>query len=227
MRTCGPIDRVRPDRRALADLARAGARCAVGSISARSGVERRAAARLRPRPDRRRSATACACASGARAPPERDLEPQPIAGHDLPAELRVVDAAQVDARVRRRALRARAAASPPPATATRASARRASAARREMPLEEFLVDRDVLDGDQPPARLVLDDRVHEQGRIAVAAAGRASMGMLMATGVRNPERARRRTGSPTRACTAQPRYTRTGAWHAPDRDVSPVRARAG
>ena len=29
---------------------------------------------------------------------ERDLEPQTIAGHDLPAELRVVDAAQVDAR---------------------------------------------------------------------------------------------------------------------------------
>ena len=56
-----------------------------------------------------------------RAPPsERDLQPQPIAGHDLPAELRVVDAAQVHAGVGRRRPRAPAAGSPPPATATRA-----------------------------------------------------------------------------------------------------------
>ena len=126
-----PIDGVRPDRRALADLRAGGWTIAVGSISVPSGTsrqqqlalgddliadDRRWPARLRQR----------------RAPaPERDFEPQPIAGHDLPAEFGVVDAAQVDARVRRRVFALAAAGSPPPATATRASARQASAARRE------------------------------------------------------------------------------------------------
>ena len=35
-------------------------------------------------------------------------------------------------------------------------------------LEELLVDGDVLDRDEPPARLVLGDRVDEQRRIPVA-----------------------------------------------------------
>ena len=35
-------------------------------------------------------------------PAERDFEAHPVAGDDLAAELRVVDAAQIDARVRRR-----------------------------------------------------------------------------------------------------------------------------
>ena len=37
-----------------------------------------------------------------------------------------------------------------------------------MPLEKLFVDRDVLDGDETAAGLVLGYRVHEQGRIAVA-----------------------------------------------------------
>ena len=35
-------------------------------------------------------------------------------------------------------------------------------------LKELLVDRDVLDGDETPARLVLGDRVDEHRRIPVA-----------------------------------------------------------
>ena len=38
----------------------------------------------------------------------------------------------------------------------------------KMPLEELFVDGDVLDRDEPPARLVLGDRVNEHGRIPVA-----------------------------------------------------------
>src|SRR3954465_13699049 len=39
-----------------------------------------------------------------------------------------------------------------------------------MALEKLFVDRDVLDRNQPPARLVLDDRVDQQRGIAVAQA---------------------------------------------------------
>jgi hypothetical protein len=39
-----------------------------------------------------------------------------------------------------------------------------------MSLEEFYVDRDVLDGDEPPPRVVLGDGVHETGRLPVAEA---------------------------------------------------------
>jgi hypothetical protein len=34
-------------------------------------------------------------------------------------------------------------------------------------LEEFLVDRDVLDGNETTTGFVIGDRVHEQGRIPV------------------------------------------------------------
>jgi hypothetical protein len=37
-----------------------------------------------------------------------------------------------------------------------------------MSLKELFADRDVLDGDQPLARFVLGDRVHQQRRVAVA-----------------------------------------------------------
>ena len=39
---------------------------------------------------------------------------------------------------------------------------------REVALKVLLVDRDVLDRDQTPAWLMLRDRVHQHGRIAVA-----------------------------------------------------------
>ena len=99
---------------------------------------------------------------------ERDLQPQPVAGHDLPAELRVVHAAQIDAGVgrrpfalqqqNRRHLRQR-------LEHQHAGQRRRA---REVALKEFLVDRDVLDGDETPAGLVLGDRVDEHRRIPVA-----------------------------------------------------------
>ena len=101
-------------------------------------------------------------------PAERDLEPQAIAGDDLAPELGAVDAAQVDARVRRRVF------------ALQQQNRRHLRQRlehqhagherqaREVPLEEFFVDGDVLDRDQPLAGVVLGNRVHEQRRKPVA-----------------------------------------------------------
>ena len=123
-RRCGrsaPIDGVRPDRRPRADLRRGmhdGRRIDLGAVGHQAeqqlgfGHDLIADVRRRLRARERRAP-----------PAERDLEPQPIARHDLAAELRVVDAAQVDARRRAARLRAAAAESPPPATATRASAR--------------------------------------------------------------------------------------------------------
>ena len=130
IRTCAPIDGVRTDRRARADLRAAGGR----SPSDRSRSRRRTSAeqQLGLGDDLIADVRRGLRARQRRAPPaERDFQPQPVARHDLPAELGVVHAAQVDARVGRRAARAAAAGSPPPATATRSSARRASAARRE------------------------------------------------------------------------------------------------
>ena len=101
---------------------------------------------VRDRPRARERGTAAA---------ERDFQPEPVARHDLPAELRVVHAAQIDAGVGRRPF------------ALQQQNRRhlrqrfehqhAGQRRRpgEMALEEFLVDRDVLDGHEAPAGLVL------------------------------------------------------------------------
>ena len=79
------------------------------------------------------------------APAERHLQPQPIARHDLPAELGVVHAAQVDAGVGRRVI--------PLEQQNRRDLRQrlqhqdAGHQRRagKVSLEEFLVHRDVLD----------------------------------------------------------------------------------
>ena len=38
----------------------------------------------------------------------------------------------------------------------------------KVPLEEFFVDRDVLDGDKAPPGLMLGDGVDEEGRLPVA-----------------------------------------------------------
>ena len=171
----------RRSRRVGCTMAR---RIDVGAV----GLERRAAGRPRPRPGRRRSATPCACASGGALGAERHLEAQPIAGHDLPAELRVVDAAQVDARVRRGAPRARAAARPPPAPAPRSSARRASAARPgKWPWKNSSLTVTFLTATSRAPGSCCDDRVHA-GRTGSGSGRRSrSMGMLMAT-VRHPAR---------------------------------------
>ena len=166
IRTCGPIIACGPIVVPSPICAR-GWTIADGSISVRSGTRPEqqlglgddliADVRRRLRP-RERGAP----------PAERDLEPQAIAGHDLTAELRVVDAAQVDARVGRRVL------------ALQQQDRRHLRQRlehqhaghqrraRKMSLEELFVDGDVLDRDEPPAGVVLGDRVHEQRRIPVA-----------------------------------------------------------
>jgi hypothetical protein len=102
---------------------------------------------------------------------QRHLEPQLIARHDLTPEPRPVDAAQV-----------RPFGGPGVAVALKQQDRRHLRPRLqhedrgqqrrawEMSLEELLVDRDVLDRDDPPPGLVLRDGVNEQRRIAVAEA---------------------------------------------------------
>ena len=99
---------------------------------------------------------------------ERHLEPQPIARHHLPPELRIVHAAQVGVPGRlavgavdqeqRGDLR------------QRLDHEHARHQRRagKVPLEEIFVDGDVLDGDEPLAGLVLGDRVDERRRVPVA-----------------------------------------------------------
>ena len=102
--------------------------------------------------------------------PESDLQSKSIAGHDLPTELRLVDAAEPDQcrgrRLRtveqqhRRHLRER----------LNHQHSRHQRQAREMSLEEFLVDGDVLDCDKPITRPVLGHRVDQEGRITVVEA---------------------------------------------------------
>ena len=102
-------------------------------------------------------------------PAQGDLQPQAVARHDLPAKLRVVDAAQVHARLRRRLAVAH---------ENRGHLRERldhqhrghQRCARKVPLEELFVNGDVLDGDEPTARLVLEDGVDEHRRIAVTQA---------------------------------------------------------
>ena len=55
----------------------------------------------------------------------------------------------------------------------------------KVPLEEVLVDRDVLDRHDAPARLVLGDRVDQRRRIAVARGARWTCGMFNDARVRD------------------------------------------
>jgi len=99
---------------------------------------------------------------------ERDFQPEAIAGEHLTPELRVVDAAQVDARVRRSGVAMQ--QEHGGHLRERLEHHDAGQHRRagKMPLEEFFVDGDVLDGDEAPARLMLGDRVHQEGRLPIA-----------------------------------------------------------
>ena len=101
---------------------------------------------------------------------ERDLQPQLIARKHLAPELGVVDAAQVDPRVGRRVLAVQQQHRRHLRERLEHHHARQHRSARKMPLEEFFVDRDVLDGDEPPPRVVLGDRVHEKGRLPVAEA---------------------------------------------------------
>ena len=104
-----------------------------------------------------------------RAPrPHRHLEPQTIAWNHGQTELGVVHAAQVGA------------VAAPGLARLRQQNRRDLCQRldhqharhqrraRKMPLEELLVDRDVLEGDHAPPRLVLGNGVDQRGWIAIA-----------------------------------------------------------
>jgi hypothetical protein len=98
---------------------------------------------------------------------EPHLEAQLVAGDDLLPELGVIDAAQRTPRRWRRLV-------PLEQENTghleeRFDQQHAGHDRqaRKVTLEEFFVDGDVLDRDEPNARLVLHDRVDEEARIPV------------------------------------------------------------
>ena len=148
----GANDGMRPD-----DGARADARAWVdvrGRIDPRLVVHREHELRLRhelPSDLRGRAG-----AHDRTAPPiERHLELEPIAGHDLPAEFRVVDAAQRHAARRQQQRRH---------LGERLDHQHRRHQRRagKMPLEELFVDGDVLDRHDPPTGLLLGDVVHEK-----------------------------------------------------------------
>jgi hypothetical protein len=102
--------------------------------------------------------------------PQRHLDPQPVAGDNLSPELRIVHTAQVHARAGgnrgvfqnqdRRRLDER----------FNHQHRRHQRRAGEMSLEEFLADGNVLDRDDAPAGVVLDDGVDQHRRIAVTEA---------------------------------------------------------
>jgi hypothetical protein len=91
--------------------------------------------------------------------PHRDLEPEPVAGNHRQPELGAVDPAQI-----RAPGRARVRQQDRGDLRQRLDHQHARHQRRagKMPLEEFLVDGDVLDGDDAPAGLVLRDGIDEQ-----------------------------------------------------------------
>ena len=96
---------------------------------------------------------------------ELHLEPQLVAGHHRPPELRVVEADDADlerARVGRRLQQ-------PDARGLRQRLEDQHPGHHrlpgEVPGEEVLAAGDVLRGDQPPARVVLEDAVHEHERV--------------------------------------------------------------
>ena len=104
------------------------------------------------------------------APAERNLQAQHVARDDLAPELGVVDAAEIDAGIGRRVLTVQQQDGRDLRPRFEHQDGRHERRARKVALEEFLVDGDVLDGDQPAAGLVLGDRVNQRGRIPVAQA---------------------------------------------------------
>ena len=167
-RTCSPIDRVRADDRAGADLgARHDDRRRMDADAVRHHGEQQIhfgddliadighAARLRERRARLQ---------------QRHFEAQLIARDHLPAELRAVDAVQIHARHRHRpfALEHQRRGH----LRQRLEHQHAGHQRHagKMPLKEILVDRDVLVRDEPLAGLVLVHGVDQHRRVAITEA---------------------------------------------------------
>ena len=161
-RRCGPIDG------ALRRSAPSGARAPSDRSAVRVGHDAPAAARPRPPPGRRRTPPP------ARAPAARAARPSVTSsrsrspGTTCRRNLASLTPRSVHARVRRAASRSRSRTAATCASASIISTAGHQRRAREMALEELFVDGDVLDGDQPPARLVLVDRVDEQRRVPVA-----------------------------------------------------------
>ena len=100
----------------------------------------------------------------------RHFEAQAVARHHLAAEPRTVDAAEH--RAQGRGLAVRLEQQHPGGLGEHLDHQHPGHDRiaRKVPLEELLVDGDVLDGDEPHPRLVLDDVVEQHGGIAEAEA---------------------------------------------------------
>ena len=168
MRTCGPIDGVRPDDGAGADLARSDARAPSDRLLPRpaSIAKQQLGLRHDLAVDVRRAPCACASAT-ARGPSvtsSRSRSPGTTCRRNLASSTprsarRAPSSGAVSAieHQHRRHLRQR----------LDHQHGRHQRRAREVSLEEFFVDGDVLDRHEPPARLVLGDRVDEKRRIAV------------------------------------------------------------
>lgn len=95
----------------------------------------------------------CRSHDGAASPRQRDLESQAIARHDLLAKLGIIDTAQRDARHRQQERHHL-------GKGFNHQHARHERRARKVALEEFLVDRDVLDRDDTPTGIVLRDVVN-------------------------------------------------------------------
>ena len=100
-------------------------------------------------------------------PAERHLEPQPIPGNDLAAKLRIVDPPQIRVRVGCGILPLEQQQGGHLGQRLHHQHAGHEGSAGEMALEELLADRHVLHGDHAPPGLVLDDRIHQQGRVAI------------------------------------------------------------
>ena len=148
--TCGPIDGERRRRRCRRRPRASGATRAVRIDVARSASDRQHQLGLGHDLAVDFGEAADASRAAARRA-ERDLEPQPIAGHDLLAELGAVDAAQLHDVRRGDAARAASSSSSVAACASASIIRTAgiSGLPGKVSLEELFVDGDVLDRDEP------------------------------------------------------------------------------
>jgi hypothetical protein len=96
---------------------------------------------------------------------EGDLQPEPIAGSHREPELRVIDAAQVGTPAAVRAAHEQHRGDLGERLDHEDAGQRRRA--REVPLEELLVHRHVLDGDDAATGFELGHRIHQRGWIAV------------------------------------------------------------
>ena len=100
-------------------------------------------------------------------PDDRDVERQPIAGQHLPAELRVVHPAQGHARCRRHVAALEEKHRGKLRERLDGQDRGHNGRTGKVSRKEIFVDREILEGREPAARLMLPDRVDQERRKTV------------------------------------------------------------